>query len=213
MKIKFWSLWIIVFQILFFFNILVLAEAPKNYLKGKFYKTVKNHFLVATDKMSDSRFKETVIIMLDNSEEGSWGLVINKPLGFITLNQLIDISQDIKIEKKELYNIEIPVFWGGPVDENKIFVLHSKDYKSETTKSYKDISVSRDYSILFDIVEKKGPKKSLIILGFSGWGSGQLEGEMEDDGWVLSEFNLDIVFDKESIQKWPKAYKNSFIRL
>ena len=213
MKIKFLSLWIIVFQILFFFNILVFAEAPKNYLKGKFYKTVKNHFLVATDKMADSRFKETVIIMLDNNEEGSWGLVINKPLGFFTLDQLTNISEDAQNEIKELYTVKIPVFWGGPVEENKVFILHSNEYKNDTTKNYKNISISRDYKTLFDIVKKKGPKNSLVILGYAGWGRGQLEGEMEGSGWILSEFNFDLIFNKNSEQKWIKAHKNGFIRL
>ena len=152
-----------ILQISLFHCIFALAENPKNYLKGKFYKTVKNHFLVATDKMSDSRFKETVIIMLDNNEEGSWGLVINKPLGFFTLDQLTNISEDTQNEVKELYTVKIPVFWGGPVEENKVFILHSNEYKNDTTKNYKNISISRDYKTLFDIVKKKGPKNSLVI--------------------------------------------------
>ena len=58
-----------------------------------------------------------------------------------------------------------------------------------------------------------GPEKSLVILGYSGWGSGQLEGEIERDHWILSDLDVDIIFEKESIKKWLKAYENSFIRL
>jgi len=119
----------------------------------------------------------------------------------------------IKNEKKELYNVEVPILWGGPVSEQQIYVLHSKEYKNETTESYKDFSITRDYKILFDIAENKGPKKSLIILGYSGWGDGQLEGEMEMDHWILSELDSQLIFEKESINKWLKAYENSFIRL
>ena len=189
------------------------AEAPKNYLKGKFYNSVKDHFLVATEKMTDDRFKKTVIAMLDSDEEGAWGLVINKPIGKVPLRFLINTLQDQKNEKKELYSVEIPIFWGGPVDEKQIYILHSKEYKNETTKNYKGISITRDYKILFDIAENKGPQRYLIILGYSGWANGQLEGEMEVDHWILSELESQIIFEEESKNKWPKAYENSFIRL
>ena len=151
--------------------------------------------------------------MLDNDEEGSWGLVINKPIGSIPLGLLLGTSQDINNEKKKLYEVEIPIFWGGPVDEKQIYILHSQEYKNETTIRFNDISVSRDYKILFDIAKKKGPKQSLVILGYSGWSSGQLEGEMEIDHWILSELNVDVVFKEKSANKWLKAYENSFIRL
>ena len=197
-----------------FYSILpTLAEAPKNYLKGKFYRSVKDHFLVATEKMTDSRFNKTVIVMLDNDKKSSFGLVINKPIGKVPLRFLINELQDQKNEKKELYNVEMPIFWGGPVDEKQIYILHSEEYKNKTTKNHKDISITRDYKILFDIAENKGPKNFLIILGYSGWADGQLEGEMEVDHWILSELDSQIIFEEESKNKWLKAYENSFIRL
>ena len=197
----------------FYSSFTTFAEAPKNYLKGKFYSSVKDHFLVATEKMTDDRFKKTVIVMLDNDEEGAWGLVINKPIGKVPLRFLVNTLQDQKNEKKELYSVEIPIFWGGPVDEKQIYILHSKEYKNDTTKNYKGISITRDYKILFDIAENKGPRRYLIILGYSGWTDGQLEGEMEVDHWILSELDSQIIFEEESKNKWPKAYENSFIRL
>ena len=109
--------------------------------------------------------------------------------------------------------MEVPIFWGGPVDEKQIYILHSKEYTNKTTKNYKGISITRDYKILFDIAENKGPQGYLIILGYSGWADGQLEGEMEVDHWILSELDSQIIFEEESKNKWPKAYENSFIRL
>ena len=173
-----------------------LAEIP--YLKGKFYKSVKNHLLVATDKITDDRFKKTVIAILENDNDGSWGLVVNKPIGSVPLKLLINTLQYQKDEKKKLYDVDIPIFWGGPVDKENIFILHSEEYKNETTENYKGISVTRDYKILFDIAENKGPKESLVILGYSGWGASQLEGEMEIDHWLLSEFNSQIIFEKKN---------------
>ena len=204
---------IFILTISLFNNSSTSAEGPKNYFKGKFYSSVKDHFLIATEKMTDNRFSETVIVMFENDENGAWGLVINKRLGTMPIALLIDPFLNSSEEREELFKINIPVFWGGPVDVKEIFILHSTEYQSETTKNYGNISISQDYNILLDIAENKGPEKSLVILGYSGWGSGQLEGEMERDHLILSDIDLDITFDQESNTKWEKAYKNSFIKI
>jgi len=203
----------IILQIALFHHVFTLAKTPENYLKGKFYNSVKNNFLVATKKMKDNRFEKTVIVMLENDKDGAWGIVVNKPIGSIPLALLLDPSLSTSEEREELYKVNILIFWGGPVEVKEIFVLHSNEYQSKTTKNYGSISISQDYNILFDIAEKKGPEKSLVILGYSGWGSGQLEGEMERDHWILSDLDVDIIFEKESMKKWLQAYQNSFIRL
>ena len=93
------------------------------------------------------------------------------------------------------------------------FRRRSTEYQSETTEKFGDISISQDYNILFDIAKNKGPKKSFIILGYSGWGSEQLEGEMEKDKWVLSKIDKNLIFKTDNEKKWLIAIKNSFIRL
>jgi len=213
MKKRILLLLIFIITISLFNNGTTSAEGPKNYLKGKFYSSVKDHFLIATEKMKDNRFSKTVIVMLESDENGAWGLVINKRLGTMPIALLIDPSLNSSEEREELFKINIPVFWGGPVDVKEIFILHSAEYRSETTKNYGNISISQDYNILFDIAENKGPQRYLIILGYSGWADGQLEGEMEVDHWILSELDSQIIFEEESKNKWPKAYENSFIRL
>ena len=213
MKKKILLFLILILQISLFHYIFALAENPKNYLKGKFYNSVKDHFLIATEKMKDNRFEKTVIIMFESDNDGAWGLVVNKRLGIMPIALLIDPSLSTSKERERLYKINIPIFWGGPVDAKEIFILHSTEYQSDTTRNYGNISVSQDYNILFDIAENKGPEKSLIIFGYSGWGSGQLEGEMERDHWILSDIDLNIIFDEKSNAKWNKAYKNSFIKI
>ena len=213
MKKRILLLLIFIITISLFSNDFTLAEGPKNYLKGKFYSSVKDHFLIATEKMTDSRFSKTVIIMLESDENGAWGLIINKRLGKMPIALLIDPSLNTSEDRERLFKIDVPVFWGGPVNIKEIFILHSTEYRSKTTKNYGNISISQDYNVLFDIAENKGPNKSLVILGYSGWGSGQLEGEMERDHWILSDIDLNIIFDKDSNTKWNKALKNSFIKI
>ena len=203
----------LIITVALFNNVIGSAEGPKNYLKGKFYSSVKNHFLIATEKMTDNRFSKTVIVMLESDENGAWGLTINKRLGTMPIALLIDPSLNTSEEREELFKLNVPIFWGGPVDNKEIFVLHSNEYKSKSTKNFGSISISQDYEILFDIAKNKGPEESLIILGYSGWGSGQLEGEMEKDHWILSDIDLKITFSDESNTKWDKAYKNSFIKI
>ena len=206
---------VFVLQLSLFNSIFVLAEGPKNYLKGKFYNSVKDHFLIATKKIKDNSFKKTVVIMLQNDEHGAWGFVINKPMGSLPVALLVDpkfYMSESSEEEKELFKANITIYWGGPVETEQIFILHSKEYQNNSTKQYGNISISTDYNIILDIAKNKGPKKSLIIFGYSGWGDGQLEGEMERDHWILSNIDLDIMFDEEADKKWNKAYKNSFIK-
>ena len=204
------------FILIFVLNLYLPTNAgpwPKNYYKGKFYDSVKDFFLVSSKTMKDPRFKNTVIVMLDNDESGALGLVVNKQLASVPLGSLIHKSRNTTAKEQKLFNVKIPIYWGGPVNENKILVLHSKEYQNETTTNYKNISISSDYKILFDIADNKGPKKNLVIVGISSWGEGQLEGEMEREGWTLSEINLDLIFEMDNTEKWLNAIKDSFVRI
>ena len=186
---------------------------PENYLKGKFYDSTKDFFIVATDNLNDSRFKNAVIIMLDHDEKGALGIVINKPIGIFTLGSLLKNLNDQNIEEKKIYNVKLPIYWGGPLDNNKIFIIHSKDYKNNNTKNYKNVSITSDYKALLDIAQKKGPKNSLVIVGLSAWTVGQLDGEIDKGHWNLSEVSEDILFEKNNEIKHQMATKNSFVRL
>ena len=126
---------------------------------------------------------------------------------------MISKVDDQSINKKELYDIKIPVYWGGPVDDHKMLILHSKDYKNESTNEYNNLSTSSDLTTLVKIAEKKGPKKSLVVLGLAAWNIGQLDGEIELERWTLSESSMDLIFEIEDNKKWLKAINNSFIRL
>ena len=145
MKKKILLFLFITLQITLFHHVFALAKTPENYFKGKFYSSVKNNFLIATEKMNDNRFEKTVIAMLENDEDGAWGLVINKPMGSIPLAMLIDPSLSTSEEREKLYGVNILIFWGGPVEVKKIFVLHSIEYQSRSTKNYGSISISQAF--------------------------------------------------------------------
>ena len=97
--------------------------------------------------------------------------------------------------------------------KKKILILHTNDYRNETTKKYNKLSISNDLKILVKIAEEKGPKNSLVVLGISAWNIGQLDGEIEMESWTLSEMSMDLIFEVENNKKWLKALSNSFIRL
>ena len=204
---------VFIFFLINFYNLSQAEEYPKNYYEGKFYESVKDNFLVATEKLTGTRFSETVIIMFENDENGAWGLVVNKPIGLTSINKLIEIPKSFTEEQKKLTKMKIPIFWGGPVEENRIFILHSNEYISETTIKYRNVSISSDYKTLLKIADNKGPKDKIIILGISSWGPGQLEGEIEKYSWMLSEIKNELIFEIENQEKWKKAKENGYLKL
>ena len=134
---------------------------------------------------------------------------------FLNSNILLALNNLTKLddEKKNLNKVKVPIFWGGPVEKNRIFILHSNEYKSETTMKYENVSISSDFTTLLEIADDKGPKNKMIILGISSWGPGQLEGEMESDKWILSEIKNELIFEIENKEKWKKAIEKGFLKL
>ena len=96
--------------------------------------------------------------MLDHDEQGALGVVINKPLGEVTIGSLIK-GFDKQTLKKDLLNYKVPIYWGGPLDNNKILIVHSNDYQNKKTKNYDKISISNNYKALIDIAKKKAQAK------------------------------------------------------
>ncbi len=146
-------------------------------------ESIFTELLVAKPSMQDPRFKETVIVMLyHNQEEGAAGLVINKPIDTLSIRELFNSSSLSPPEK--IVEKEITVYWGGPVDPQHIFFIHSSDYKSsDFISSNNDFTITREPKVLFDIAKNKGPKEYIILLGIAVWESGQLDSEMMRGDW------------------------------
>lgn len=161
--------------------------------------------LIAMPGIGDSNFDKSVIYMCSHSDEGAMGLIINKPAPNLELKDLLEQlsitpSQPIKLE-----NVHI----GGPVEHGRGFVLHSRDYVAEeaTLDVTDTVGMTASLEILEDISNGTGPEQCILVMGYSGWGPGQLESEIQSNGWLISEASDDLMFDTDDEAKWDAALK------
>ena len=159
--------------------------------------------LIAMPGMGDPRFEHSVVFMCAHSDEGAMGLIVNKPAEEVALRDVLsqfDISPQARIAKK-------PVHFGGPVEMARGFVLHSGEYRSrlQTLEVAKAFGMSATVDILEDIATGQGPDDALVMLGYSGWGPGQLESEIAQNGWLTASAEPELVFKTEDDRKWVQA--------
>jgi putative transcriptional regulator len=166
-------------------------------------KSLAGELLVAMPQMQDPRFARSVIYMCAHSEEaGAMGLVVNKPLESLTFEELLD---HLKLEPARL-NRPRPVHFGGPVDPGRGFVLHTADYHEDATLNIgSEFAVTATLDILRAIGSGGGPQKSLLALGYAGWAPGQLDAEIQANGWLSVAADPDLVFDADFDSKWQRA--------
>ncbi|HMB74962.1 MAG TPA: YqgE/AlgH family protein [Kiloniellaceae bacterium] len=158
--------------------------------------------LIAMPSMRDARFARTVIFLCAHNEDGAMGLVVNRLVGAITfpdlLGQLgIDVTPDVE---------EIRVHFGGPVESGRGFVLHSADYSQDSTLDVDGrIALTATVDILKDIAAGTGPRQHLMALGYAGWGPGQLDSEIQANGWLHVEADDNLIFGEDLNNKWEHA--------
>lgn len=168
-------------------------------------KYLTGRLLIATPQMTDVRFQKSVIYICVHNEDGAMGLVINKHVDFITFSQLLG---ELHLEIKDVDDKKVPIHYGGPVEANRGFVLHSADYAHDTTmKINNQFGLSATLETLDSIANGAGPRKCILALGYAGWGPGQLDEELHADGWLSVPADPKIIFDLEVNQKWNAAYK------
>ncbi len=163
---------------------------------------LKGHLLVAMPSMGDERFQRTVIYICAHSAQGTMGLVINRLADQIDFKDLLEQLQiDVPVLRHE-----IKVHAGGPVETGRGFVLHTTDYFQDSTLQVSsEIGLTATADILKLIAGGKGPNHSLLALGYAGWGQGQLDGEIQANGWLHVPADLDLVFGNELDGKWGRA--------
>ncbi|MEX0281710.1 MAG: YqgE/AlgH family protein [Arenibacterium sp.] len=159
--------------------------------------------LIAMPGMGDPRFERSVVFMCSHSDEGAMGLIVNKPVPDLSLLSLLgqlEIAADDVDERT-------PVYFGGPVEGARGFVLHSPDYTSglHSLNVNEAFSMTATLDILEELGAGKGPDRALMVLGYAGWGPGQLEGEISMNGWLTGEASPEIVYEADDPVKWEMA--------
>ena len=164
---------------------------------------LSGQLLIAMPGMPDPRFEHSLIYICAHSDEGAMGLIVNKPSADVTFENLV--------EQLPIDNVQdvsgIRVHFGGPVELGRGFVLHSPDFRSEMTTLNVDdgFAMTATLDVLENIAMGAGPEKRLIVLGYAGWGPGQLESEIAANGWLICNASSDIVFDTADGDKWEAA--------
>jgi putative transcriptional regulator len=158
--------------------------------------------LVAMPTMRDPRFTRSVIYVCGHNADGAMGLVVNRLVGSLTFP---DLLAQLGIPRNEAGR-DIRVHFGGPVDTGRGFVLHSPDYSDDGTMMIDDrVGLTASLDILRDIANGGGPKQSLLALGYAGWGPGQLDMEIQANGWLSAPADDALLFDSRLDDKWERA--------
>ena len=158
--------------------------------------------LVAMPQMRDPRFARSVIYMCAHNADGAMGLVVNRRVGSITFD---DLLQQLGIGPNRR-NDDLRIHFGGPVEQGRGFVLHSADYQQSGTLRVDDrVALTATLDILKEMAAGGGPRRSLLALGYAGWGPGQLDAEIQANGWLQVPADEDLVFDDDIENKWERA--------
>lgn len=181
----------------------IADEAGRERFAGK--------LLVADTSMKDPRFARSVIYLVRHDAEGAFGLIINKPLARLPL---ADMLRQLDVEGSET-EAELDLYFGGPVQGELGFVLHSRDFAAaKATMIVQDgYAVSDVRQVLRAISEQKGPEKALFAVGYAGWAPDQLDAELERGDWNVIDADDALVFDLPVSEKWPVAHDRRSLKL
>ena len=170
------------------------------------YPSFSGTLLIAMPDMEDDRFVHSLVYIFEHSEKGAMGVVINKKMGEVSLADLLE-QLEIKIPEK---NTHMDVHYGGPVETERGFVIHSTDVTVESSFFVdKDLAVTSTFDILKSLATDKGPSKALFALGYAGWTPGQLEEEIKHNAWLTIPATPDLIFtDAYDKAAWEQALQS-----
>ncbi len=161
--------------------------------------------LIAMPGIDDERFEKSVILLCAHTEEHAMGIVLNKEMGDLRLPDLLD---QLNVPIIGLLPDE-PVLHGGPVGQDRGFVIHSEDFESAgaTVNITDGLRLTATKEVLNAIASADPPNRSRLALGYSGWGPNQLEAELKQNVWLVADADEDIIFDIDFDEKWERAMK------
>jgi putative transcriptional regulator len=187
------------------------SEKPgRGYLDGQ--------MLIAMPTMRDERFTRSVIYVCAHSSEGAMGIVVNQPASNINFPDLL-VQLEV-IPASDLIQLprragSVKVLKGGPVETGRGFVLHSADFfiENSTLPIDEGVCLTATLDILKAIARGNGPASALLALGYAGWAPGQLENEIQENGWLHCPADPELIFGQDTDQKYEKALKKIGIAL
>jgi putative transcriptional regulator len=161
-----------------------------------------NSFLVAMPSLDDENFNHSVTLLCEHNDKGALGLIVNRPTDL----KLAEMLSHMGLEPGALGPHDIRVFWGGPVQPERGFVIHRKPGGWESTLQVSDelfITTSRD--ILVALTKGEGPREFFVTLGYAGWAAGQLETEILSNSWINTPVDNAILFTTAPAERWIAA--------
>ena len=160
-------------------------------------------FLISMPSLQDKRFEKTVIYMCAHSKDGAMGIIINKKIDYDLYPDLLEqLGIDKPLENKKLF-----IRYGGPMESGRGFVLHSDEIiRQETLSIDKGVALTSTSDFFDDLSKGSGPKNSILALGYSGWGPGQIEQEILSNSWMTLSIDSSFIFDENVSNKWLEAY-------
>lgn len=187
--------------------LLVLLVAPA---AAEPQQGLAGSLLVASPEMGDPNFEQTVVLMLEDGEEGSLGVVINRPYGSAPTAELL---RRLGVDPGDAKG-ETELYYGGPVQPEIGMVVHGTDYTLPSTRRVvPGIAVTSDPKVLADIAQGKGPHQTIAALGYAGWAPGQLARELAQGAWFTLPADPALVFTSDRAQLWRTAYARRGVEL
>lgn len=167
--------------------------------------SLKNQFLIAMPSLADPNFNRTVTYICEHNAQGAMGIIINRPSEL----QLIDVLNHMGISDETITDPDQTIFIGGPVEEERGFILHSNGEQTGEWDSSmpvtEAISITTSRDILEAMARGEGPKRTLIALGYAGWTAGQLEAEIQQNAWLSGPASPEILFERPAEERWEAA--------
>lgn len=164
--------------------------------------SLKNQLLIAMPSLNDSFFKKSVTYICEHNENGAIGIIINQPLTQ-TLSFVFE-QMDIASDNEQMANS--PLLFGGPVQQERGFVLHAPSGHWRSSMPLKDdLSITTSKDILEALAQGEGPKDAIVALGYAGWEANQLESELAENSWLTSQASHELLFDVPFHNRWEAA--------
>ena len=166
--------------------------------------TLTNNLLIAMPALTDPSFFQTVTYICEHNEKGATGIIVNRPMGV----SLKDVFAQMNIQITDNSINKTPVLYGGPMHQERGFVIHRPFGKWRSTLNISDeICVTTSQDVLEAIAQGKGPKEFLIALGYASWTDAQLESEIAANSWLNATASTDLLFHTEFSERWVQAAK------